>query len=79
MSDIDFYALLYPIGSDIPLEQHESTLYLDAERGAQCLTLHFGVVVAEPSTPPPRQHNHQIPLFSGTTPISVRPYEYKFI
>lgn len=39
----------------------------------------YAAVFQEPKLlPPPRQHDHSIPLVEGTQPVSVRPYRYPF-
>jgi hypothetical protein len=39
----------------------------------------YAAVFQEPKQlPPPRQHDHSIPLLEGTQPVSVRPYRYPF-
>jgi hypothetical protein len=39
----------------------------------------YAAVFQEPKQlPPPRQHDHSIPLLEGTQPVSARPYRYPF-
>ena len=41
------------------------------------LLVEFSEIFLEPSSlPPPRTHDHRIPLQENSQPISIRPYQY---
>lgn len=60
--------------------QVESSEQIQVNPEISILLQNYEDVFSEPkSLPPVRAHDHQIPLFPGTQPPSIRPYRYPYI
>lgn len=69
-------AFLFQLQHEV-VEQQEYTLSLVEQQQLRHLLQQYEVIFLIPSSlPPPRSHDHIIPLIEGSRPPSIRPYQY---
>lgn len=74
--DIDECFTIQMVTSEYP-QDILSELPSDIEPELAILLHTYQKMFENPSgLPPPRSHDHQIPLQEGTTPVKVKPYRY---